>query len=322
VVSHFVLTGPNVSTQLGNVFDLGGAQLGAVSGRRTAHEFCLTDLVTGLPITFSTVGAVARRCGEGGAPAVAAMPKWRLANIVRASAAFPGIPPKLVRFRGDRPPGFGPIGFGADGGIWNNLGTQALNDSPRAAALPVLCINASAHAKAVRSWPYFVPGVAMAAALARTMTVLNRNTVEPRVEAIDAGVARWSVEQQTWSRPPPAVVADLRSITCSVERVAALGVDVGLECLSGQPWWQTLVALDDDRQVRTPTTLNRIPRRDAAILVRRGYANAWLASLALQPLTDHEPAPWQTDVARRLAHIGAGASPPEHLDQEPAESRL
>jgi hypothetical protein len=114
----------------------------------------------------------------------------------------------------------------------------------------------------------------------------------------------------------------MRSITGSMQRVAALGVDVGLECLWAQPWWLTLAALDDDRQVRTPTRLNRIPRRDAVVLVRRGYANAWLASLALQPLTDdHEPAPWQADVARRLARIGAGASQSAHLDQEPAASR-
>jgi hypothetical protein len=130
----------------------------APSGRKTRlcelsrtveHVFCATDLSSNAPFYFSTAGP-----GYVYSPAVgiARLEKTRmegttLSTAVRASAAFPGgIPPKRFRlgkygFQSDagqdmtwyalrhlgqhrlNPPRFV---FLADGGVWNNLGTQAI----------------------------------------------------------------------------------------------------------------------------------------------------------------------------------------------------
>jgi hypothetical protein len=91
-----------------------------------------------------------------------------------------------------------------------------------------------------------------------------------------------------------------------VARLAALGVDVGLDHLEDEPWWRELVAADGGRDLRVRTTLGHVSRRDAAALVRRGYANTWLASLVIQPQrTDEQPG---ADVAVRLGLAPTGTA--------------
>jgi hypothetical protein len=141
--------------------------------RNVEHVFCATDLVTGLPVYVSShdKGILWRRVFSGilaGVQQVHAQ-RWdagalRLAEVVRASAAFPGIPPRRIAlFSGTRPL-FRPLrehdgqtkSFGeeitaerrreldqealerelcypstlflGDGGLWNNLGTQVLRE--------------------------------------------------------------------------------------------------------------------------------------------------------------------------------------------------
>ena len=131
-----------------------------------------------------------------------------LAEWVRASAAFPGIPPRRIRFPPD--PDIAlvaqlpDVGFVADGGLWNNLGSQALREDyllgtytawdngvkrPRdvnvpGQRIPLICVNASAPLSASRPTFFYGPLIAQVSWLSRYLNIQNTNTVLPRVEAM------------------------------------------------------------------------------------------------------------------------------------------
>jgi hypothetical protein len=254
----------------------------------------------------------------GGEVQVWHLPALQLAAAVRASAAFPGIAPKWVRFKlgarssssitGTRPqsgPDLRRSALCADGGIWNNLGTQAIREETTHRGLPILCVNASALAKKSRAAVYFVPGVALVAAFVRIMAILNRNTVEPRVDSILRDLERRmrypAMEAQS---EPPTVVADMRPIAASVDALSHLGVS--LEQLTATPWWGALADADPSGAIRTRTTLSRVNAEEAKVLLLRGYANAWLASLLLRNFDERElDRPHVSDVLARLHAIGS-----------------
>jgi hypothetical protein len=146
--------------------------LGELAGRGVDHVFCASDLVLGNPVYFSTMagGLLYRRTGS--VQSVPLSQRWaagplHLSDVVRASAAFPGIPPRrmvLDRKRASPSPRrpsllrevigdrlFGEdvtpelrarldaeeearhsrwprLCFLGDGGLWNNLGTQVLRE--------------------------------------------------------------------------------------------------------------------------------------------------------------------------------------------------
>jgi hypothetical protein len=120
------------------------ARLSSLNGSRVDHVFGMTDLVLGQPLYVSSQqqGMACRWLGKwltpSGTTHINRTPlcqtfdasAWSLAEVVRASAAFPGIPPRRVRIPSDpvipevaTAPS---VAFLADGGIWNNLGTQVL----------------------------------------------------------------------------------------------------------------------------------------------------------------------------------------------------
>ena len=104
----------------------------------TEHILCSTDLVSGRPVYFSTSNGGRILCPEyslDGLPIyngynAGALP---VAAIMRASAGFPGIPPRRLQMVSGRWTPWlswpsresGSVVFLSDGGIWNNLGTQA-----------------------------------------------------------------------------------------------------------------------------------------------------------------------------------------------------
>lgn len=246
-------------------------------------------------------------------------PWLTLAKVVRASAAFPGIPPKAMRFVADSSAAaespasavrLGRWTLLGDGGIWNNLGTQAIEEIPERDDLPILCVNASAALRPSRVWPYFIPGIAQASAFARSAMILSRNTVDPRVETIDRGVAEWTRNASgpdgplVWQHPPRAVVADMRTLEQTSQTIGTLGVDVGHSTLTVHRWWTTLAATVPTGEVLTKTTLARVTQREADLLVRRGYTNAWLASLLLRPFDSAEiENAAVANICARLDHI-------------------
>ena len=222
------------------------ARLSSLSGRQIDHVFCTTDLALGLPVYASSQhgGIIWRRLkferiqvsGDVGPP-IQTFDAGRLsiAELVRASAAFPGIPPRRLRIPPDPANALvaqsPPLAFLADGGLWNNLGSQALREdgfigsyatwdggvlrpcgrAPR--EMPLLCFNGSAPLQPTQHWTFRIPGIALARSLLQTTEILNANTVLPRIDAM-----KNAFERRAWTgrRPdggdPADLVADLKAL--------------------------------------------------------------------------------------------------------------
>jgi hypothetical protein len=217
------------------------ARLASLSGRPIDHVLCMTDLVLGLPVYASSQhgGFIWRRLK----PTPFDKDVWfqtfaagqlSIAELVRASAAFPGIPPRRLRIPPDpqlQLPATSPlVAYLADGGLWNNLGTQVLREDgfigshaawdrgvlrPHGKApkdTPLLCFNGSAPLRPTQTWWFKLPGIALLKSLLQYLNILSANTVLPRIDAISSAFQRrvW-----TGQRPdhldPANVVADLRA---------------------------------------------------------------------------------------------------------------
>lgn len=183
--------------------------MSSLSVRGVDHVFGMTDLVLGLPFFVSNQGGgtACRWLGlpekEEFVPIKAPLMHlfgaayWSVAEVVRASAGFPGIAPLRVHAP-DEPSVKSPLAFLADGGIWNNLGTQVLREgrffggylisdhgNPRliweAPYIPILVMNGSLSHCPTNPLRFHFPGFALFAAVKRAMLVMNSNTVFPRV---------------------------------------------------------------------------------------------------------------------------------------------
>ena len=232
--------------------------LKSISGTSVDHVFCMTDLVLGLPVYASSQhgGIMYRRLSfqkqkcERYDFQTFDVGQMSLAEIVRASAAFPGIPARRKVFPEDeqnlivaKNPA---IGYLADGGIWNNLGSQVLREDqilfthfawggkairPHGLApggIPLLCINGSAPLRSTQSWAFKVPGVALVKSIIQIANILNANTVQPRVQAMKESYLRRVYHKERSNAADPAdLVVDLKpsdQVTKEYYR-AAWGVD-------------------------------------------------------------------------------------------------
>ena len=220
----------------------GRARLASLAGRQVDHVFCMTDLVLGLPVYASGQhgGIMWRRLRAERHP-VSGLSfqtfdagQLAIAGLVRASAAFPGIPPRRLRIPPDarielvaESP---PLAFLADGGLWNNLGSQVLREDgfigshaawddgvlrpygPAPKDVPLLCINGSAPLRPTQAWAFAVPGLALLKSLLQVTEILNANTVLPRVDAMRRAFARrvWTGQRPDHLDPADLVV-DLRA---------------------------------------------------------------------------------------------------------------
>lgn len=225
----------------------------SLASREVEHVFCATDLVQGQPLYVSSHegGAIWRRTTAlffGGALFVTAQ-KWQaqnltIAEVVRASASFPGIPPKRLSFgrfsrvrrieeprltfggrvheTGD-PPALRARGvaFLGDGGLWNNLGTHVLREDQYLrgnrshGVLPhILCINASALLPPSSPIHYHIPGWASLTALIKSVMILNVNTVQPRLQGMYEAQRRRALHgTHLVAAEPLDVVADLSPVS-------------------------------------------------------------------------------------------------------------
>jgi hypothetical protein len=212
-------------------------RLGIEKVLKSDQVFCCTDLLLGRPVHFASSGRVFRRTTDplGGDLPLTILPLpspeafWKhgalysgdklavpLSGILRATAGFPGIPPRLFRWKsyGITPDAVsnpnsagtksgetasGPShevrrpsvslsggGFLSDGGIWNNLATEPFEDrflvderGPRV----VLVSDASGRPSPTNRTLLSIPGVAELTALIREEILLASNTVAPRREA-------------------------------------------------------------------------------------------------------------------------------------------
>jgi hypothetical protein len=172
----------------------------AGSREQTDHVFCCTELTRGEPVYFSSSrgGVGFSRSDSLQRRVIRDASKVQVSAVVRASAGFPGVPPRLFRARTE---GWdskmwplrrsGSAAFLSDGGIWNNLGTQALVEdsffrgdfeaAPSSVAPQlILCLDASADLGHIPAWDLIIPGWAEVKALWRQAFISNTNTVGPR----------------------------------------------------------------------------------------------------------------------------------------------
>lgn len=176
------------------------------------HVICCTDLVTGRPLYVSTRdgGHIFRRfndrpAGIGPRTTMPAEEAREIKNLgvsyrastlsaaaaVRASAGFPGIPPRRFRLNRfeldpcdeDKARVLPPLAFLSDGGIWNNLATQPYEDGflwGDYGPWVVVVADASAPLDYMTAFQFHLPGIAEFRALGRQAVIQNINTVGPR----------------------------------------------------------------------------------------------------------------------------------------------
>ena len=175
------------------------------------HVICCTDLITGCPLYASTRnGGHIYRVHEDrplGVGPRTTMPwdevkkmsnigiqcvseKLTVPTLLRASAGFPGIPPRRVKLTprdsDAHPEGVKrvpSVAFLSDGGIWSNLATQPFEDGylwGEDGPWVVVVSDASAPLRYVSPFVFHVAGVAEILALWRQGVILMKNTVAPR----------------------------------------------------------------------------------------------------------------------------------------------
>jgi predicted acylesterase/phospholipase RssA len=220
------------------------ARFASLSGTPVDHVICMTDFALGLPVYASSQhgGLIWRRLKPERPPGseyhefhTFDASGLSIAELVRASAAFPGIPPRRLRIPPDpqielvaESP---KLALLADGGLWNNLGSQVLREDefigshaawdngvlrpygPTPKDMPLLCVNGSAPLRPTKAWAFRIPGIALLNSLLQTTEILNTNTVLPRVDAMRRAFIR---RVRTGKRPdyldPADLVVDLSAI--------------------------------------------------------------------------------------------------------------
>lgn len=291
------------------------------------HVFCSTDLRSKSPVYFSTWnGGYVHFSPLGSTRLRAPFKDVTLSTIVRSSAAFPGgVPPKRFWLGGAsdyfdstfrdfnwfvrntrlrdinlyKPKFF----FLADGGVWNNLGTQAIfehkvwrhfegtgssfqsrKENP-VEKYDVIVANASAPLKAQALWHLFLPLIGDLGSLFRSVNILTMKTVVPMVselrslgrcavvdiadslsdvaDRIEATVSALHPDDDDLNRYKEAIQGDWDHGFHSLDGWSPFGIyDFGTsEALSSY-----CSAL--------PTTLGRIKRDDALLLLMHAYQNA------------------------------------------------
>jgi predicted acylesterase/phospholipase RssA len=173
-------------------------QLKNLGGDGIEHVLCCTELTTGRPAYFRSTsgGQLVLRLADsslGRRYSTRSCPDFPVASAVRASAAFP---PFISALRVSSTDLAGVDGGSdtqltgslqlADGGVWNNLGTQSFleDELPRApgAVRPdlIFVANASAAFQPGWSWPFRFPGAAELQLALQASSIQGLNTVEPR----------------------------------------------------------------------------------------------------------------------------------------------
>lgn len=192
----------------------------------TEHVVCCTDLVSGKPVYFSTFhGGIAfsrLKTSRWADHEISDAGKVSVAAILRASAGFPGIPPRRFRLVGRSWTSWpswrlfrqGTTAFLADGGIWNNLGTQSIvedrfyhGEHGQPPSMAVICLDASADLGESASWSFHIPGWAEFQALFREFTISNNNTVAPRRDNFSKTLADEINSRSQPFGPSPMVVS-------------------------------------------------------------------------------------------------------------------
>jgi|GEM_PF-2910679 len=263
------------------------------------HVICCTDLITGRPLYASTrngghIYRIFDDYPQGVGPRTT-MPwsqvkeksntgieyvshRLTVPALVRASAGFPGIPPRRVKLspldssehqrKTKRVP---PVAFLSDGGIWSNLATQPFEDGYLWGSYGpwvVIVADASAPLDYVSTFHFHVPGLAEILALVRQAVILTMNTVAPRRlryqdwirrELLAPRSARFEVERLY------PVVSTLESPGDVAERLqSAVGADWNQDFLSGseREWREERRAVTRIRAKRLVKTMEVVANEE------------------------------------------------------------
>ena len=232
----------------------------------------------------------------------------KLQTAVRASAALPGgIPPKLLLSGRldwatdptpppslkvhpvELPPRFL---FLADGGIWNNLGTQyferdrepniAFRALKRGVVIPpppnddpgkLIIVDGSGPIGPTRSWDLVIPLWAEMRALSRVMSLLYANTVRPRMRQVgEAKRAYWrwgDLFDRDWDVPKVGVSISFEDNPQSGRIYSGLGFPDTPHSLAAQG---RMADLDEYfAGVREGTHLSTVDRTTATARLVAGY---------------------------------------------------
>lgn len=283
-----------------------------------AHIFCATDLNASMPVYFTNIGSHFYSPAWGGAEPKKAG-QISVASAVRASAAFPGgIPPmrldvhrlgvsptaiqsltlwqQLVFRDVKKPPS---ILYLADGGVWNNLGTDWFNPStaslvltavdaqPECKELLVVDASAPTAAKPRLGW-FWLPYAAEVLLLFRVWEVSYASTVNARVEDLESRASS-EVRSET-RRERPLLVRMLDPVSKSI-KWPLLAWRGDPDHWSGR--WSAWLALKrlfsaqipskrlvvrglarlHERTALVPTTLFRIPPEVAVQVLLHGFVS-------------------------------------------------
>lgn len=252
--------------------------LSDLPGSKVRHVFCATELVSGRPFYMSPAQLTSPAYG-------ACEPNMHLAHAIYASAAFPGVfPPLRLRTKamglrgGDEPMRPRDLVL-ADGGVYNNLGTDWFDDSSRPVSMlydfgddvPVsrrIIVNASAPRR-VRPIPRWWPARTILG-LARIFGVMYENTVSPRLEALNMSAhnGRVAVVDIAFSTATAARALCDSPDDQIAERATALTDLLGRGSLAG---YLDKVAAGSSG---TRTTLSRIGEAETVQLLIHGYLSA------------------------------------------------
>jgi len=301
-----LFSSPNLPTTLGDI------------SSTVTHVFCATDLNACMPVYLTNFGMHFYSPAWGRAKAEKAA-QIRVADAVRASAAFPGgIPPKQIDARGLQA-SLTPLQelrwwqqlvfregregreepsmlYLADGGIWNNLGTDWFHPSTGLVLFGVaewktdveqlLVVDASAPTAAQPQLKWFwLPYVAEILALLRVWLASYASTVNARVQDLESRANTVPPE-----RPRPFVVRLIHP-DLDLKRLGKLAWLGAPDHWSGR--WSASLAIKhllraripakrcvvrnfvrlNDWSARVPTTLFSIPAEVAVQLLVHGYVS-------------------------------------------------
>ncbi|GAA1968738.1 hypothetical protein GCM10009776_34810 [Microbacterium deminutum] len=265
--------------------EIRGTRLADISDEGVQHIFCATELVSGRPFYMS-----ARRLTS---PAFGTCePEIDLARVIYASAAFPAIFPPLslgtkrLGLRGGEEPVRPPKIVLADGGVYNNLGTDWFEDSTRplsmihdfGATTPVarkIIVNASAPRRVRRIqgwWP-----ARNIHSLMRIFGVMYENTVAPRLDALKSSADEGQVAVIDIAFSTGAAARTLCSSLDEdiKERAKGLAKTLGESSLSG---YLDKIAIGSSG---TRTKLSRIGEAATVQLLIHGYVSALVSCHAI-----------------------------------------
>lgn len=252
------------------------------------HVICATELTSGQPIFLSRNWVYSRTYGWG-------LPKVSPDRAVYASAAFPAAFPPLRlstrrlemgggQYNRNRPKTL----LLADGGVYNNLGTDWFTFAKEAADIPwgfdprfgeyqppevdyQIIVNASSPASVARIprlWP-----LRSILSFARIMTVLYENTLRPRLEQLERESSKRTAVIDISKSPIQLAQQALRGVESDSDACKRAEVLCErLRALSSE-YWTDLV--EDTSLLKT--TLTAVGEERGARLMRHGYISAMAA---------------------------------------------